>query len=295
LIYLNISLIDTKSRYEIPEGSMPSTPNFDLTAAHKYFAAYCFNKAWDLIETKERTAEENRLMVALNQASIFHWLSREDCHAQNLSVGFWQASRIQALLGDADQARRYAQTCLSYSHSLEPFFLGYAFEALARAEFIAGDSMKASKYLEVAKSHAARVERPEDKQLLMRDLSDMGECVSGKQSVPHQAIPILSVSDAPRSAQWYQRLGFKEDWRHQYEAGFPWFVSISTESGATLFLTEHREDCQPRGSAFLVTRDIKVLESALDLRAELMPWGDLELSLCDPDGNRIRISEPGAA
>ncbi|NDH30825.1 MAG: hypothetical protein EBX72_10130 [Betaproteobacteria bacterium] len=271
---------------------MPSTPDFNLTAAHKYFAAYCFNKAWDLIETKERTAEENRLMVALNQASIFHWLNREDCTAQNMSVGFWQASRIQALLGVADQARRYARTCLSYSHSLEPFFLGYAFEALARAEFIAGESTKASTYLEVAKGHAACVERPEDKELLMRDLSDMGECVSGKQSVPHQAIPILLVSDALASAQWYQRLGFKEDWRHQYEAGFPWFVSISTESGATLFLTEHREDCSPKGSAFLVTNDLHSLELSLNIAAELMPWGDREMLLTDPDGNRIRVSQP---
>jgi len=32
--------------------------------------------------------------------------------------------------------------------------------------------------------------------------------------MPHEAIPILRVSNAPLSVQWYQRLGFQEDWRH---------------------------------------------------------------------------------
>ncbi len=54
-------------------------PSFDIQAAHKYFAAHCFNSAWDLIEKKDRTSEDDRLMVALNQASIFHWLQRPDC------------------------------------------------------------------------------------------------------------------------------------------------------------------------------------------------------------------------
>lgn len=51
-------------------------PAFDAEAAHKYFAAHCFNRAWDLMEKKERTAEDDRLMFALNQASIYRWLQR---------------------------------------------------------------------------------------------------------------------------------------------------------------------------------------------------------------------------
>ena len=113
--------------------------------------------------------------------------------------------------------------------------------------------------------------------------------------MPHQAIPILRVSDALASVAWYRRLGFEEDWRHQYEPGFPWFISISTDAGATLFLTEHHEDCEPRGSAFLVTNNLQALERSLNMAAELMPWGDREMLLTDPDGNRIRVSEPGPA
>jgi hypothetical protein len=63
-------------------------PAFDVEAAHRYFAAHCFNKAWDLIEKRDRTSEDDLLMVALNQASIYHWLQRPDCGNKQRSVGF---------------------------------------------------------------------------------------------------------------------------------------------------------------------------------------------------------------
>jgi catechol 2,3-dioxygenase-like lactoylglutathione lyase family enzyme len=109
---------------------------------------------------------------------------------------------------------------------------------------------------------------------------------------PHEAIPTLRVSDALAAAAWYARLGFVEDWRHQHGPGLPWFISVSTPEGATLFLTEHADDCPPRSSLFLVTHDIAAAEAALQAIAKTMPWGDRELSVTDPDGNRVRISQP---
>jgi hypothetical protein len=32
-----------------------SEPDFDIAAAHKYFAASCFNRAWDLIDKASDT------------------------------------------------------------------------------------------------------------------------------------------------------------------------------------------------------------------------------------------------
>jgi hypothetical protein len=93
------------------------------------------------------------------------------------SVGYWQASRIQALLGVADQARSYALTCLSYSHSLTPFYLGYAHEAIARAAFMSGESSKGQEYLELAKRHASTVESAENKNLLIKDLDALEQSV----------------------------------------------------------------------------------------------------------------------
>ena len=152
---------------------MPTALTFDLEAAHRYFAVNCFNKAWDLIEKIGRTPEDDRLMTALNQASIFHWLNRLDCTPENLSVGFWQASRIQALLGITTEAKRHAETSLSYSHGLEPFYVAYAYEALGRAEILAGESAKARDYLESARRHAASIENKDDQTMLLRDLDSL--------------------------------------------------------------------------------------------------------------------------
>jgi hypothetical protein len=146
------------------------TPDFDLAAADKYFAAYCFNSAWDLIDKAARTAEEDQMMIALNQASIFHWRNRPDCTDKNLSIGYWQASRIRAILGHVDEAKRCAEICLGYSKSLEPFYLGYAYEALARAALFAGESEKAKSFADQAYAQAALVEDANNRELLLNDL-----------------------------------------------------------------------------------------------------------------------------
>ena len=124
---------------------MPKTPSFDVEAAHRYFSANCFNRAWDLIDKPDRSVEEERMLVLLSQASLFHWSQRPDNNNQSMSIGYWQASRVQALLGNAAEARRYAGICLEYSHDLEPFYLGYAYEALARAARLAGDEAQFEK------------------------------------------------------------------------------------------------------------------------------------------------------
>jgi len=153
------------------------TPDFDVTAAHKYFAAHCFNSAWDLLEKPTRTAEDDRLMVALNQASIYHWLSRPDCAPKRLSVGYWQASRIQSVLGNAAEARRFAEVCLSYSADLEPFFLGYAHEALARAAYMAVELRLAEAHFKLASDQAAQISGKEDRELLTKDLDSLRQAL----------------------------------------------------------------------------------------------------------------------
>jgi len=152
---------------------MTPNPAFDMAAAHRYFAAHCFNAAWDFIEKSERSPEEDRLMVALNQASIYHWLNRPDCEPKRLSVGYWQASRIQAMLGNAEDARNYAEVCREYSLGQHPFLLGSAHEAMARAAKVAGDPGEVAKQLALAKEQAALVSEKEDRKLLQNDLASL--------------------------------------------------------------------------------------------------------------------------
>ena len=161
---------------------MSKRPDFDVEAAHKYFAAQCFNRAWDLMEKSDRTAEDDRMMVALNQASIYHWLNRPDCEPKRLSVGYWQASRIQALLGNAVEALRQAEVCLQYSTGLEPFYLGYAYEALARAARVSRNEQAALGNLALARQQAELILRKDDRELLLKDLEALGAGSGGTEA-----------------------------------------------------------------------------------------------------------------
>ena len=154
---------------------MEKTPDIDLTTAHQYFSTQCFNKAWDLMDKTSRTPEEDEQMILLNQTSLWHWTQRDDCTPKNLSIGYWQASRIYALVGEVDDARRYAQLSLEKSQRGEPFYIGYSYEALARAEKLAGNSEKMNEYLKRAREFAKAVSNPEVRKMLESDLDAMAE------------------------------------------------------------------------------------------------------------------------
>jgi hypothetical protein len=147
-------------------------PEFDLIAGHKYFAANCFNATWDLLDKSDRTPEEDEQMIRLSMTSLWHWTQREDFTKKNESIGYWQISRVYAVLGQAEDARKYGHFCLAASQdvSVEPFYLGYAYEALARAESVAGNQAAMREYLEKARQAAALVQEAESRQMLESDL-----------------------------------------------------------------------------------------------------------------------------
>lgn len=152
---------------------MAKEPDFDTTAAHKYFSAHCFNTAWELIDKEERTAEENERMIQLCQASMWHWSCREDATDQTRSIGFWQAARAYALAGQPHSARRYGKLCLEAARECAPFYKGYAYEALARAEMVAGDKPRMKEYLSRAGELADTVKGAEERKMLQDDLNSI--------------------------------------------------------------------------------------------------------------------------
>lgn len=147
--------------------------HFDIETAHRYFAANCFNMTWELLNKPSRTAEENDLMLQRALASLWHWTQRVDCTPTNLSVGYWQVSRVFADLGQVDNARHYGNLCLTCSQDegVEPFYVGYAYEALARTEMVAGNRASMTEYLNAASDQAQLVTDVEDRQTLLADLS----------------------------------------------------------------------------------------------------------------------------
>jgi hypothetical protein len=147
-------------------------PEFDVTAAHRWFAAHCFNAAWDLIDKPNRTPEEDEQMLRLSLASAYHWTQRADCTSATLSVGYWQTSRIYALLNQPDNAGRYGNLALACANNPDvgPFYRAYAHEALARAEALAGNRDLAAHHVAEGRRFAAEVADADDQKAALADL-----------------------------------------------------------------------------------------------------------------------------
>jgi hypothetical protein len=152
---------------------MAKKTDFDQKVAHKYFSAECFNRAWDYIDKPVRKSSEGDTMLQLSMASLWHWTQREDCTPTNLSIGYWQVSRVYSLLRQADQARHYGQLCLDVSQieGVEPYYRGCAYEALARAELVADNEDGMEKYLIQAHQIATALTDAEEKKMLLKDLA----------------------------------------------------------------------------------------------------------------------------
>jgi hypothetical protein len=152
---------------------MAKKTDFDIQTGHIYFSSECFNRAWDYIDKPRRSKSEEDQMLQLCLSSLWHWKQREDCTATNLSIGYWQVSRVFALLRHADDAKHYGELSLEAAedNTVEPFYRGYAYEALARAEQVSGNDDEIEKYMIKAYQIAATLTNPEEKKQLLDDLS----------------------------------------------------------------------------------------------------------------------------
>ncbi|MBN2388447.1 MAG: hypothetical protein JXB85_15630 [Anaerolineales bacterium] len=152
---------------------MDQTPEIDLAQAHRHFSLDCFNRAWVYLDMPTRSPQEDQAMLLLSLASLWHWTQRPDCTPGNLSVGYWQVARVYALLGQVEQARAYGQRCLESARGegTLPFHLGYAYEALARAEALAGEGSKRDEYLRLAGEVSETMPDADARQMLLDDLA----------------------------------------------------------------------------------------------------------------------------
>ena len=77
-----------------------------------------------------------------------------------------------------------------------------------------------------------------------------------------EVIPVLRVEDAGRAVAWYELLGFQKQWEHQFEPGFPLFVSIA-RGRIRIYLSEHTGDATPNTLIHLNVNDIDSIAAVL--------------------------------
>ena len=101
-------------------------------------AKQLFNECWIYIEKKNRTNEDNLMMLHLAHSSRFHWGNVGTL--KEFAIGEWQCSYVYSLLGYGEPALFHAQASLRMSESLPKpnFLMASATHALAFASFIIG-------------------------------------------------------------------------------------------------------------------------------------------------------------
>lgn len=153
---------------------MSNEPMFKLHEAHIYFSTELFNTTWEYIEqADQRSVDEDMTMLHTAIASLWHWSQREDVTNENLSVGYWQVSRVYNLIKQPHNARTYGLLALKYADGLEPQFKAYAYETLARAEMQVGNRVIMLVYLEKVNEQLALIEGEDDRMLILKYLSSI--------------------------------------------------------------------------------------------------------------------------
>jgi glyoxalase superfamily protein len=109
--------------------------------------------------------------------------------------------------------------------------------------------------------------------------------------VDEAVVPVLYVEDAGRAVAWYERLGFQKEWEHQFEPGFPWFVSVA-RGRVRLYLSEHTGDARPNTLIHLYVADVDRVAAEFDVTVDEEGLAGRECALEDPDGNRLRVATP---
>lgn len=146
-----------------------------ITFTHKQVAIDCFNAVWDLLNLPERTVEQETKMIHLAHSSFWHWTLVEDHTPKNLSVGYWQLSRVYATAGLGERSLYFAECCLEVSleYKIEPFYIGYAYEAICRAYSKLDQIDLSKKNYELAMEYAKNVANEDAKEMLVKDLQSI--------------------------------------------------------------------------------------------------------------------------
>jgi hypothetical protein len=74
------------------------------------------------------------------------------------------------LIGQPNNARRYGLLSLNFARELPPFFRGYSYETLARAEMIADKRVIMNVYLEKAHQLLEQIDDEDNRKMLEQEL-----------------------------------------------------------------------------------------------------------------------------
>jgi hypothetical protein len=122
-----------------------SQPPLDVAAGHRWFAVEFNNRAWELVEQPDRTAEEAVEMIRAAHAAAIHWQAvGTPVHAQRaenlLATAYLKAGHAEPALA---HAQRGLSLCEQNGPSQTSFDRATTLMAAAKAFNLAGQGSEA--------------------------------------------------------------------------------------------------------------------------------------------------------
>ncbi|MDT4936773.1 MAG: MerR family transcriptional regulator, thiopeptide resistance regulator [Pseudonocardiales bacterium] len=144
-----------------------------VTDDERALATSLFNGVWELMEREDRTQDDDDRMLHMAHASRYHW--GDVGTPANLARGEWLCSRVYAVLQRAEPSSYHAQRVLDICdrNSIGNWDRAFAFEALARAAAVGGETDAARAFIEQALAAAEDIDEGEERQLLLADLESI--------------------------------------------------------------------------------------------------------------------------
>ncbi|NIS79943.1 MAG: hypothetical protein GTO14_07000 [Anaerolineales bacterium] len=135
------------------------------------FAKKTNGRVWELLENADRSSQEAEEMVQAAHTSLYHWLhAGTSVHHQR---GMWMIARVQTMLGNSDEALRYALRCLElteeYADEMQDFDIAFAYEGAGRVYALVGDKQEAEKYIKLAEEAGGKIEDDQDRKIFEAD------------------------------------------------------------------------------------------------------------------------------
>ena len=155
--------------------SRPALPPELDPSTQRGLAAGLYKLTWTLLEQDDRSADDVDRMIHAAHASRLHW----DLVGLpvNRARGEWLCSRVYAVLGRSEPALWHVRRCLEIleggGEGIEDWDLPAAYEALARANAVAGRRDEANAWRIRARQGLAQVADAEDREPIEGDLASL--------------------------------------------------------------------------------------------------------------------------
>jgi DNA-binding transcriptional MerR regulator len=145
---------------------------------HRRLGKELYNHTWSLLETADRTPEQDDEMVFTTHASSYHW-SKAGGTLANAARGHWQIARVYSTLGRGEPALWHARRCVDLAQVAaaagvaDDWDLAAALEALARAQAVSGDATAARATLARARKALDAIADPGDREQIEQDVNSI--------------------------------------------------------------------------------------------------------------------------